>query len=55
MSWLETEQSITQKWEFQIAPVSVPTPEERITALEAENTELRSAIEAIVSGTTGTA
>ena len=34
------------------APAPEPTPEERIAALERDNTELRSAIEALLSGVT---
>lgn len=34
------------------APVPEPTPEERIAALEQDNAELRSAIEALISGVT---
>lgn len=34
------------------APVSEPTPEERITALEQDNAELREAMEALLSGVT---
>lgn len=35
------------------APAPEPTPEERIAALEQDNAELRSAIEALISGVTG--
>lgn len=34
------------------APVPEPTPEERIAALEQDNAELRSALEALISGVT---
>lgn len=34
------------------APAPEPTPEERIAALEQDNAELRSAIEALISGVT---
>lgn len=34
------------------APVPEPTPEERMAALERDNMELRSAIEALISGVT---
>ena len=34
------------------APAPEPTPEERIAALERDNTELRSAIEALLTGVT---
>ena len=34
------------------APVPEPTPEECIAALEQDNAELRSAIEALISGVT---
>ena len=34
------------------APVPEPTPEERIAALEQDNAELRSAIEALIGGVT---
>lgn len=34
------------------APVPEPTPEERIAALEQDNAELRSAIEALLTGVT---
>lgn len=34
------------------APAPEPTPEERIAALEHDNAELRSAIEALISGVT---
>lgn len=34
------------------APVPEPTPEERIAVLEQDNAELRSAIEALISGVT---
>lgn len=34
------------------APVPEPTPEERIATLEQDNAELRSAIEALISGVT---
>ena len=34
------------------APAREPTPEERIAALEQDNAELRSAIEALISGVT---
>lgn len=33
-------------------PVSEPTPEERIAALEQDNAELREAIEALLTGVT---
>lgn len=33
-------------------PAPEPTPEERIAALEQDNAELRSAIEALISGVT---
>lgn len=33
-------------------PAPEPTPEERIAALERDNAELRSAIEALISGVT---
>lgn len=33
-------------------PASEPTPEERMAALEQDNAELRSAIEALISGVT---
>lgn len=33
-------------------PTPEPTPEERIAALEQDNAELRSAIEALISGVT---
>lgn len=33
-------------------PVPEPTPEERITALEKDNAELREAMEALLSGVT---
>ena len=34
------------------APAPEPTPEERITALEKDNAELREAMEALLSGVT---
>ena len=34
------------------APAPEPTPKERIAALEQDNAELRSAIEALISGVT---
>lgn len=34
------------------SPAPEPTPEERIAALEQDNAELRSAIEALISGVT---
>ncbi len=34
------------------APAPEPTPEERIAALEQDNAELRSALEALISGVT---
>ena len=34
------------------APVPEPTPEERITALEKDNAELRDALEALLTGVT---
>ena len=34
------------------APTPEPSPEERIAALEQDNAELRSAIEALISGVT---
>ncbi len=52
-AWAETEKEITQTWTLEIAPEPPQTQEERISALEAENAELRAAVEALISGSTG--